>query len=104
MKRGLRFAVIGVLALGVMGLLVMGLWNWLVPALFGGPEIGFWQALGLLLLSRILFGSFGGRSSRDLRWRRRMMERWEAMTPQERERLREGLKRHCRVEETAQRS
>jgi hypothetical protein len=39
---------------------VMLLWNWLLPAVTGLPEITFLQALGLLALSRILFGGFGG--------------------------------------------
>ena len=39
---------------------VMLLWNCLIPTIFGLTAIGFWQALGLLLLCRILFGSFGG--------------------------------------------
>lgn len=39
------------------------LWNWLMPAIFGLPPIRFWQALGLLALSRILFGGFGFRGS-----------------------------------------
>lgn len=39
---------------------VMLLWNWLMPLLFGLVVISFWQALGLLVLCRILFGSFGG--------------------------------------------
>jgi hypothetical protein len=42
------------------GALVMWLWNWLVPDLFGLRRLGLWEALGLLALCRILFGSFGG--------------------------------------------
>jgi len=37
---------------------VMHLWNWLLPALFGWRQVTFWQALGLVLLCRILFGGF----------------------------------------------
>jgi len=41
--------------------LVMLLWNWLMPALFTGARtIGYWQALGLIVLSRVLFGHGGG--------------------------------------------
>lgn len=48
----------------VGGVVVQLLWNWLLPSLFGVPEVTLWQALGLLALSRILFGGFGrgGRS------------------------------------------
>src|SRR5574342_315524 len=77
------------IALG--GAVVMRLWNWLLPALFQWPAITFWQALGLLALCRILFGGLGvaGRSGSNVR--RRMQERCEQMTPEERERIRQGL-------------
>jgi hypothetical protein len=79
------------------GEVVMLLWNWLAPALFGLRQITFWQALGLLALCRILFGGFGlggggsHRSHSRGRMRERMAERWEQMTPEERERFRHGL-------------
>jgi len=44
----------------VGGEIVMHLWNWLLPPLFGWRMLGFWQALGLLALCRILFGRLGG--------------------------------------------
>ena len=74
------------------GQVVMLLWNWLAPALFGFRQITFWQALGLLALCRILFGGFGlsGGGARS-NSRRRMRERWEQMTDEERERFRQGL-------------
>jgi len=79
-------AVIGVLA--VVGFLVMGLWNWLVPTLFGGPRLGYLQALGLLLLARLLVGGLRPRGHGH--WRQHLWrERWESLTPEERARLRE---------------
>jgi hypothetical protein len=55
----------------LFGELVMHLWNWLLPPIFGLHMITFWQALGLLLLSRILFGSWGaGGGNRGRRGRR----------------------------------
>ena len=48
------------LFVALFGEVVMHLWNWLLPALFGWRQITFWQALGLLVLCRILFGGFGG--------------------------------------------
>ena len=45
----------------VLSLAVMLLWNSLVPELFRGPSLQYWQAFGLLLLSRILFGGLRGR-------------------------------------------
>ena len=75
------------------GELVMRLWNWLLPTLFGWRQITFWQALGLLALSRILFGGFGLRGGGPRsNIRRRMAERWEHMTPEEREKYRQGFR------------
>jgi len=89
---GLLFAFIG-------GEVVQQLWNWLLPPMFGWRQITFWQALGLLALCRILFGGFGhrgfGRSHVRSRLRERMAERWEKMTPEERERLRKSWRGRC---------
>jgi hypothetical protein len=74
---------------------VMHLWNWLLPALFGWHPIGFWQALGLLVLCRILFGGFGGHGAGHSRMQRRWAERWERMTPEEREKFRHGGRGRC---------
>ena len=77
------------------GEIVMWLWNWLLPGLFGWRMISFWQALGLLALCRILFGGFGRHGSGRSKFRRRMAERWEHMTPEERERFRQGMRGGC---------
>ena len=81
-------AVIGVIA----GFVVMHLWNWLMPTIFGLRAITFAQAIGLLVLSKLLLGGFhrhsGGRSG----WKRHMKERWDKMTPEERERFRAGMR------------
>ena len=81
-------------AIGVAGLVVMSLWNWLIPALFGGPVLHFWQALGLLVLTRILVGRVG-RGPGHWGWRGRMRQDWQRMTPEEREKLRETFSRRC---------
>lgn len=91
MFRILKIATIAILALGVFGLLVEGLWNWLMPALFGVRTITYWQALGVWILSRILLGGFHPRPS-DRRWRAHLIDRWEKMSPEERERFRERLR------------
>jgi hypothetical protein len=84
-------AIVGIAVfIALFGFVVMSLWNWLMPALFSLGTITFWQAIGLLILSRILFGGFRGRPYRH--WRHRMMERWEQMSPEEREKFRAGMR------------
>jgi hypothetical protein len=95
MMKVLMFAIFATVALFVFGYVVMRLWNWLIPGVFGWHVITFWQALGILILSKILFGGFRGRSGRRMHWRGRMMERWSQMTPEEREKFRQSLRGRC---------
>jgi len=56
--------------LALFGAVTMWLWNWLMPTIFKLPEIGFWQAIGLLLLAHIFFkGGRAGRAGRA-QWRK----------------------------------
>lgn len=95
--KGIMFAIFAVVFVAVFGYVVMRLWNWLTPPLFGWHAIDYWQAWGILVLCRILFGGFRGGPHRqhDRRWRRKMFERWERMTPEEREKLRAGMRGGC---------
>ena len=94
--RVVKFVVIAIAAAALMGYVVMRLWNWLLPGLFGWHMISFWQAIGLLILSKILFGGFRGRPGFGGYGQRRMIERWEKMTPEEREKFRAGMQgRRC---------
>ena len=97
---GVKFVIFAVLFVTIFGYVVMRLWNWLMPALFGWHVIGFWQAIGVLVLSKILFGGFHGRHGRRMRWRHRMTERWEQMTPEEREKFRHSMRGRCGPFET----
>jgi hypothetical protein len=90
MRRRLIFiaplVICGILLfIAIGGELVMQLWNWLLPPMFGWPQITFWQALGLLVLCRILFGGLGGRG----------FSRPKRMTDEERERFRQRLRERC---------
>lgn len=89
-----RFLVIALVLIAALSVVVMSLWNWLASALFGWPHISFVQAAGLLLLCRILFGSLRGGYA-GMHWRRRLAERWEQMSPEERERMRAGMRGCC---------
>jgi hypothetical protein len=96
LRRVLKIVLFAALAVPLFGFVVMWLWNWLMPALFGLHAIGFWQALGLLVLSKILFSGFRGRPGSPGDWRMRLIRRWEQMTPEEREKFRAGLPGDCR--------
>ena len=92
---GLKFVLFAVVAVGVVGAAVMLLWNALLPNLFGWQAITFLQALGLLVLSRILVGGLRGGWGRRGHWRARMAERWERMSDEERAQFRAAMGRRC---------
>ncbi len=94
-RKAAMIAAFAILFFTVFGYVVMRLWNWLMPALFGWHPINFWQALGILVLSKILFGGFHGRRGGPMHWRHRMRERWEHMTPEEREKFSQSMRARC---------
>ncbi len=83
-------ALFAVVAVAALGGLVMLLWNAVVPTAFAGARsIEYLHALGLLILSRILFGGFRGYGG----WHgRRHWGRWQAMTPEEREQFKQNIR------------
>ena len=92
--RVMKFVLFAVAAAAVLAFVVMRLWNWVIPPVFGLHAINYWQALALLVLTRILFGGFlrrFGGFRPGVHWPRRMMERWAQMTPEEREKFRSGM-------------
>ena len=101
--RGVAATVAIAVAIAVISWVVMSLWNWLMPTLFGLVRITYWQAFGLFVLGRLLFGGFRGFRGRHhhhrhrgrLRHRRHMHERWQQMTPEQRESFSRGLRRGC---------
>lgn len=90
--KGILFVVVITFLLGFV---VKLLWNSLMPPIFGLHLITFWQGLGLLLLGKILFGGFRGFRGGSPHWRQRMKQRWDSMTPEQREQFRQGMKRRC---------
>jgi hypothetical protein len=97
--KGLKIVVFVMVALFVFGFVTMHLWNWLMPAIFHLTRIGFLQALGLVVLGKILFGGFHRHSGGHRGWKRHMEQRWAEMSPEERERFRSGIRggRWCSV-------
>lgn len=97
-RRFSPLAIVGMVIGGVVfaalfgflfGWIVMLLWNWLMPAIFGLPRIGYWQGWGLVLLAHILIkpgyptgGRHGDRHHNDA-WKARMRARFERGTTDE---------------------
>jgi Ca2+/H+ antiporter, TMEM165/GDT1 family len=94
--------VLGILLLVIIGVLVFGsivmvLWNGLMPQIFHLPLIGFWQALGLFALAKILFSGFrGGPRGFGSRWKRDgLREGWANMTAEQQEKFKQEWGRRC---------
>ena len=88
------FVVGGALFVALGGFVVKLLWNAVLPPLFGWPQVGFGQALGLLVLCRVLFGGLGhgGAGGRRSHGGHRLAAHWARMSPEERERFRQALR------------
>lgn len=72
-KKGVKFFFIVLFAAGVFLLAVYALqllWNWLMPELFGLTAITYGQALGIMVLAKLLFGMGGGCNRRGGRFRK----------------------------------
>ena len=98
-KKGFMMLTCFAGALLAFGAIVMGLWNAILPAVLGVKTISFIQALGILLLSKILFGGFGNRGGwkrgGDHNWKNTMKEKFGNMTPEEREKFKAEWKNRC---------
>ena len=84
----------------IFGTAVMYLWNAIIPAIFTSVgTITFWQAIGLLILSKILFhggprrgcGRGGWRGRRGMYWK----EKWMSMSEEEKAKFKEEWKNRC---------
>ena len=81
----------------VFGSVVMLLWNGILPAVLGVSTITFWQALGILVLSKILFGGFGGGQGHH-KWHGEepaWKGKWMHLSPEEREKMKEEWHNRC---------
>lgn len=75
---GIGFGILGIGLAALIGWVTMLLWNWLMPEIFGLTSINYWQSWGLLILSFILFKSWGSGDSggRSDRKRKRHLRRY----------------------------
>lgn len=101
MKRGgkiLLWVLFGILVVALVTFVTQQLWNWLIPVLFGGPVITFWQMLGLLVLSKVLLGGFAkGHHKGSHNWKMRAHNKFSSLSPDERESIKQKMwEKWCR--------
>ena len=95
-KKVIMFLLLFAAAIFLFTTIVMSLWNAILPAVLGVKAITFAQALGILILSKILFGGFGGRrGGRGRQWKNNMEEKMHNMTAEEREKFKTEWKNRC---------
>jgi hypothetical protein len=78
----LKYVGFGILGVGfIIGVIfgVQALWNWLIPDLFNGPVLNFWQTVGLFFLSKILLTGVAPGSQHNHKyrkdWKRKFQEK-----------------------------
>ena len=89
-KRFIFIAPLAIAAVFLFGWIVELLWNRALAPATGWHDVTYWQALGVLVLAKILFG-FGGGHHGGRRMRRKSWENWHSMTPEQREKFREAM-------------
>jgi hypothetical protein len=112
LKHAIKIGIFAGLAIAALGTITMLLWNWLIPEIFAGPVITLCEALGILLLSKILFGSwkcgwgchshcYGGKchSGKHSYWKNKMEQRIKNMSSEEKEKFKTKYAK-CELEDT----
>ena len=108
MKRGFFFKkfimmlLFGTAAVLLFSFIVMSLWNGILPSVIHVSAITFPQAIGILVLSKILFGGFKGGPRRGGpwgggpgMWKQGMREKWQNMTPEQQEQFKQKMRERC---------
>ncbi len=95
MRRILGILIIVPLVIALVSTVVMLLWNALLPSLFHFPVITWYQALGLLVLCKLLFGGFRGGPGHKQQWKNKMKQHWMNMKPEEKEKFMQEWNKRC---------
>ena len=96
LKKIIGFTILGIAGIALFGFIVMSLWNSVLVAVLHVATITYWQAMGILVLSKILFGGFSG-GHRTGRWKNEMKEKWQGMNEEEREKMKQEWRNRCKV-------
>lgn len=95
-KRAIFIPIAIAAGIFIFGSLVMFLWNSILPAVLGISTITFWQAIGILVLSKILFGGFrGGHGHCNSHAGHHLRGKWMNMNPEDREKMKQEWRIRC---------
>ncbi len=97
-KKVIGTAICAALAIVALGFVIMTLWNSILVGVLSVKAITYTQALGIFVLSKILFGGFKGRGGCGCGFKgrgERMKEKWQSMTPEEREKFKQDWRYRC---------
>lgn len=95
----LFFAAMATIFVFVLGTVVMYLWNAILPEVIGAKPLTFWKAVGLLALTRILFGGFrfgGHRRGWGQRKGQHWRNKWMNMSEMEKTEFKDKWKERCK--------
>lgn len=100
LKKFLLFIVLAPIFIFGFSAIVMWLWNALLPDIIGVNPVTYWQAMGILVLSKILFGNFssGGSKSKSNNsggGKSNFRQKWANMDDEERVKFKEQWKKRC---------
>jgi hypothetical protein len=96
-KKIIGFTILAMAFGTILSYVVMLLWNGVLATVVPVSIISFSQAIGILVLSKILFGGFHGRwgGGRGMQWRNELKEKWHTMSPEEKDRMKEEWRNRC---------
>src|SRR5688572_6658632 len=104
---GTGIAILCIAGFGLFIWLFQYLWNWLVPGIIGWRAISYWEALGLFILSKMLFKGITWNNNRGSHWNRhwkakwnekwnaKWREKWDTMSPEDRDRFKQKMREKC---------
>lgn len=96
-KKTIGFIICGLAIAALIGWVVMSLWNCVLVEVINVKLITFWQALGLFMLGKILFGGFSkGCCHAGGKWNMDMKNKWQQMSPEEKEKFKQNWRNKCR--------
>lgn len=89
------WTLLGLAFVALVTFITQQLWNWLIPVIFNGPALTFWQTLGLLVLSKIIFSGFGRKHhhhGEKFSWKEKFYGKFSSLTPEEKEAYKNKMK------------